>query len=450
MRRLVSAARAILPKGLPLPEDAWQRRHRTIMVLLWAHAVGLAIFGMGRGMGVLHSLMEGAVVAAFAVAASMSFSRRVRAVTASMGILSSSAILVHLSGGTIEAHFHFFVMIGVISLYQDWTPFLLSVGYVVVHHGTMGVIDPRSVYNHPAAIADPWLWAGIHGLFILGACAVSLVAWRLNEDARAKAEEYYRLLYEGEQGVVEELRQAQLMKDELIAMVSHELRTPLTAIIGFGRTLADYWDRLTPEERKDALDGSLRQAERLHRHVENLLQASRVSERDPAASADLRAVINTVLEELHDVPGAPAVTTNVEATSVGMTSDALHLIVVNLVGNAMKYANEGSVVGVYAGPMGGTDRIFLSVTNLSPPLDTEDMTRIFEPFVQLDSSATRSVQGMGLGLHIVQRVVDMHDGSVDASYSEGCVTFRVELPAAPLPEPEPATDMPSPARINAY
>lgn len=419
------------------------------MVLLCAHAVGLAIFGMARGMGVLHSLMEGAVVAVFAVAASMSFSRRARAVIASMGILSSSAILVHLSGGMIEAHFHFFVMIGVISLYQDWTAFLLAVGYVVVHHGTAGVIDPESVYNHPAAIANPWLWAGIHALFILGACAVSLVAWRLNEDARARAEEYYRQLYEGEKGVVEELRQAQLMKDELIAMVSHELRTPLTAIIGFGRTLADYWDRLTPEERKDALDGSLRQAERLHRHVENLLEASRVSERDPAARSDLTQTVDTVLEELRDVPGAAAVTANVEQVSVAMSSDALHLVVVNLVGNAMKYATDGSVVGVSAGPMGATGRAYLSVTNMAPPIEAEDMDRIFEPFVQLDSSATRSAQGMGLGLHIVQRVVDMHDGSVNASYHEGCVTFRVELPAGPITEPDPMMDATAPARINA-
>jgi signal transduction histidine kinase len=429
---LLHALRRALPQGRPLPEVAWRRRHRTILLLLWAHVVGLAIFGVVRGVGVWHSAAEGAAVGVFAVAASIVTTRRLRAIMACLGILSSSAILVHLSGGTIEAHFHFFVMIGVISLYQDWTPFLLAVGYVVVHHGTAGVLDPGSVYNHAAAIRNPWLWAGIHGLFILGACTVSLVAWRLNEDARARAEEYYRRLYEGEHAVVEELQQAQQMKDELIAMVSHELRTPLTAIIGFGRTLYDYWDRLTPAERTEALDGSLRQAERLRRHVENLLEAARISERDATASTGLAEVVETVLEELRDLPDAATlrVDQNIQPAAVAMSADALHIVLVNLVGNAIKYASRDSVVAVTGGPIHDTNRVFLTVANAAPPIAAEDLNRIFEPFVQLDSSATRRVQGMGLGLHIVRRVVEMYEGSVGMSYRDGNVTLQVELPGA--------------------
>jgi signal transduction histidine kinase len=405
--------------------------------LLWVHAAGLAIFGVVRGVGVWHSAAEGAAVGVFAVGALLMRSRRTRAAMACLGILSSSAILVHLSGGTIEAHFHFFVMIGVISLYQDWAPFLLAVGYVVVHHGTAGVLDPESVYNHPAAIRNPWLWAGIHGLFILGACAVSLVAWRLNEDARARAEEYYRRLYEGEHAVVEELQQAQQMKDELIAMVSHELRTPLTAIIGFGQTLNDYWDRLTPAERREALDGSLRQAERLRRHVENLLEAARIGERDTTASTDLGEVVATVLEELRDLPDAATfrVATNLQPAAVAMSTDALHLVLVNLIGNAIKYATPSSEVPVSGGPMSDTQRVFVTVENAAPPIAREDLNRIFEPFVQLDSSATRRVQGMGLGLHIVRRVVEMYEGTVRMNSRDGNVVVQVELPGVPAPVP---------------
>jgi PAS domain S-box-containing protein len=57
------------------------------------------------------------------------------------------------------------------------------VGYIVVHHGLVGVLDPTSVYNHPAAWANPWLWAGIHGAFILAMSVVCLITWRLNERA---------------------------------------------------------------------------------------------------------------------------------------------------------------------------------------------------------------------------------------------------------------------------
>jgi diguanylate cyclase (GGDEF)-like protein len=102
---------------------------------------------------------------------------------ATLGLVTTSAILVHLSGGLTEMHFHFFVVIGIITLYQDWLPFLLALGFVVVHHGVMGAIDPRSVYDHADAYAHPWKWAMIHGGFVLAASTVYLSAWRLNEEA---------------------------------------------------------------------------------------------------------------------------------------------------------------------------------------------------------------------------------------------------------------------------
>ena len=89
---------------------------------------------------------------------------------------------MHLWGGAIEAHFHFFVMIGVLTLYQDWLPFLVAIGYVVLHHGLVGVIAPETVYNHPAAVENPWRWALIHGAFVLAASAAHVVAWRTNEN----------------------------------------------------------------------------------------------------------------------------------------------------------------------------------------------------------------------------------------------------------------------------
>ena len=91
-------------------------------------------------------------------------------------------MLVHLSGGVVEAHFHFFVMIGVLTLYQDWMAFLIAIGYVVAHHGIVGVIAPEQVYNHADAIAHPWRWAMIHGGFVLAASAAHVVAWRTNEN----------------------------------------------------------------------------------------------------------------------------------------------------------------------------------------------------------------------------------------------------------------------------
>ncbi len=104
-----------------------------------------------------------------------------RSAAAVLGLITASAVIVHLSGGVVEAHFHFFVMIGVITLYQDWLPFGLALGYVVVHHGLLGALRPTDVYNHPAALQHPWKWALIHGGFVLAASIAYLVNWRLSE-----------------------------------------------------------------------------------------------------------------------------------------------------------------------------------------------------------------------------------------------------------------------------
>jgi mannitol-specific phosphotransferase system IIBC component len=136
-------------------------------------------------------MVDSAIVASAALIAGWTGgSRRTRMAAATFGLVSSSAVLVHLSGGSIEMHFHFFVMIGVITMYHDWFPFLLAIAFVALHHGVMGVIAPAGVYNHPAAQANPWKWAGIHAFFVLAASVAYLVSWRMTEMERERAERY--------------------------------------------------------------------------------------------------------------------------------------------------------------------------------------------------------------------------------------------------------------------
>ena len=171
-----------LPRGQLLPDALWLRRHRWIVYLLAFHAVGLTAFGLVRGFGLAHCLVEGGVIAATAVVArTTGLSRSVRSVAASIGLVTSSALLVHISGGAIEAHFHFFFVLGVLTLYQDWLPFLLAIGYVVLHHGVLGAIEPTSVYNHADAIAHPWRWAVIHAAFVVATSVANVISWRVNE-----------------------------------------------------------------------------------------------------------------------------------------------------------------------------------------------------------------------------------------------------------------------------
>jgi hypothetical protein len=160
--------RTAVPRGGSLPGETWRQRHRGILAVLWLHALGIVCLGLLAGYGPAHSLLEGGAVGALAAAAGLLMAdRQVRAAVASLGLVTASAMVVHLSGGYIEAHFHFVVVIAVVALYQDWAPFPVAIGFVVVEHGLGGMLMPTAVYNHPDAITEPWKWAAIHGALVL-------------------------------------------------------------------------------------------------------------------------------------------------------------------------------------------------------------------------------------------------------------------------------------------
>jgi diguanylate cyclase len=171
-----------LPEGHAIAEDVWRRRHRAMVFIVWLHAVAIPIYAVLEGKTIGHGLFEAAaVVAAGAGAKWGPNNRRFRSVAATLGLVISSAVLVHLSGGLVELHFHYFVTLALVSLYHDWAPFLTAIGFVAVQHGISGVLDPSSVYNHAAGQNNPWKWAGIHAGFVLAASAVSLVRWKSSE-----------------------------------------------------------------------------------------------------------------------------------------------------------------------------------------------------------------------------------------------------------------------------
>jgi len=174
--------RSRLPRGRGVPDAVWVRRHRGLMILLTAQCAALAVVASLTGSGPFHAVLDVLpIVLAIAVARSAALSPIVRSTACALGLVVCSAVLVHLASGYIEAHFHFFVMVALLSLYQAWLPFAVAVVFVALHHGFLGVLFPTAVYNHDAAIANPWLWALIHSTLLLAACAACLITWRLNE-----------------------------------------------------------------------------------------------------------------------------------------------------------------------------------------------------------------------------------------------------------------------------
>ena len=188
MHSFFSNLLAALPKGDALDEPAWAVRHRGILYVLWLHVLGVPLYGayMGAELGLY--LGSGALLGAIAIAAQLpAIGRRIQAAIATYGLVMASALLVHLSGGRIELHFHFFVMMSVIVLYQDWLPFLVGLLFIVIDHGIIGTLLPSMVYVHAEGQTHPWTWALIHGSFILAQCAALLYFWRVNELAREEA-----------------------------------------------------------------------------------------------------------------------------------------------------------------------------------------------------------------------------------------------------------------------
>ena len=174
----------VLPRGRLLPDEIWLQRHRVITILALLHAPAIVAFGVWQGYDPGHVIGEASPVAIFAIAATQQrLGRLLRSISASLSLLTASAILVHLSHGTIEMHFHFFVVVPLLALYQDWIPFILSVGYVVVHHLAVGLLDPASVFNHPAGQAQPIVWAVIHGSYLSALSVISLVGWSMSQRA---------------------------------------------------------------------------------------------------------------------------------------------------------------------------------------------------------------------------------------------------------------------------
>ncbi len=182
VNRAVAPLVRLLPEGRLLPEEVWRRRHSLIVGVAFAQAVGLLVLALAVGLPLHHAVAEALLVALPAVPArSARLSRKARSASVTASLMTASAVLVHLLGGVTEAHFHFFVMIGLVSLYQDWVPFGVGLGIVLAHHGLIGTTHPQDVYGTPQAQAHPWLWAGVHGGFVLAASLANLAAWRLNE-----------------------------------------------------------------------------------------------------------------------------------------------------------------------------------------------------------------------------------------------------------------------------
>jgi signal transduction histidine kinase len=433
----IAKLRSLLSDGGSLPEEVWQKRYSFLLGLTWLHALVIALVGPALGYSwemsigalfrdgtVLHTIFEGFVVALFAAMGSVRrLGRTLQAVAVAVGLMTASATLVHLSGGYIEFHFHFFVMLAFLALLQDWVPYILAIAYVAIHHGLVGALWPEEVFNHSAAINAPWTWAGIHAFFILCSSLGSIVAWRFNEKALDKIKKQ-----------AAELEEATKLQADFTAMIAHDLRAPISTVLNTAELMEDgVFGPVSDEQQEwlgrmqitcrsvvdivsDFLDISKIEAGRLDlikKRIDlyKLIQGSLKSYMPMATVKKIS--MTTVLE-----PGLPEISAD---------ERRLEQVLSNLITNAIKFTAAGGAVEIGARRLDGDIRFWVKDTGEGIPPD--ELGDLFEKYRQSTSGKTSRSKGTGLGLVICKKIAEAHGGkiSVESRVGEGS-TFSMEIP----------------------
>ncbi|MEW6586033.1 MAG: HAMP domain-containing sensor histidine kinase [Nitrospirota bacterium] len=227
--------------------------------------------------------------------------------------------------------------------------------------------------------------------------------------------------------------QAESLKSDFLSLVSHELRTPLVSIIGYNDLLLDRVAGGLNEEQIDALKKIDKNSKKLLELINSVLDLSRLEAKAPEiAEVDLPQLLEEIKMENKSVienSGLDFVwKIDPGLQSVGTDTGVLKVILVNLISNAVKFTEKGSVtVDIHRSDSG----VEFSVVDTGIGIAPEDISNIFEPFHQLENPLTREHEGIGLGLYIVGRLVDFLGGSIKVESEVGRGTvFTVQLPVA--------------------
>ncbi|HXO91169.1 MAG TPA: ATP-binding protein, partial [Stellaceae bacterium] len=231
----------------------------------------------------------------------------------------------------------------------------------------------------------------------------------------------------------EQLALASQHKSQFLANMSHELRTPLNAILGYAELLVDGIYGALPDRPKGVLERIQNNGRHLLALINDVLDLAKIEAgqltltlEDYALAEVVRSVV-TATEPLATSKGLKF-SSSLQADMPKGHGDARRLsqVLLNLVGNAIKFTDEGEVE-----IRGSTDRgqFVLEVRDTGPGIPDADQERIFGEFQQIDNSNTRQKGGTGLGLAISKRMVEMQGGTiaVESALGQGS-TFRVTLP----------------------
>ena len=233
-----------------------------------------------------------------------------------------------------------------------------------------------------------------------------------------------------------ELESALLARDRFLATMSHELRTPLHGILVTAESLAEQaFGRLPDSRQVRGVQTILNSGRHLLTQISDILELSRIGSEapdiQPVSVADASSLALETVRAVAEHKGL-RLTATLPASEVDLTVPAdarrLQIILVNLLGNAVKFSPPGGEVELLVGQH--EDHVVFEVRDTGPGVPPTEVDRIFEPFVQLDSRPVGSTDGNGLGLAVVKELVEQHRGRIQVeSSADGGATFMVSLPA---------------------
>ena len=429
-----------MPRGLPA-ED-WAARHTLVCRVLTAHLPALAGYAWHLDAALDQVLAAEAPAFLLLLIALSPAAGRVRTLAAGAGLLATSLALAQLTGGNWQFVAHYAVVAALVTVYEDWTLYLLAVAAVPAAQVVLELPDAVR------PVGPTWLLAG----YIVALAAVQLVVWRHGQQSRQRAAHYRAQLDQGQHSLMARIEDTDRIRTELVAVVGHEFRTPLTVLRAALSTLRSHHDRLAPDKVAELVEGAYASAARLHRLLENMLTAATATTVDVDADAvsDLTAVLSETTDALRASKPARADSVTVHSPPhlpVRMTRTALRQLVANLLDNAVTHSTPGAPIRLTAGRVG--DEVVLRVRNPGPDLDPETIDELFEPFSQHDSSPTRTADGAGLGLYVVRRLVAVHGGRLRMASDNGEIVVEVDLGAAPdIAVSQPAADFARPLATN--
>jgi signal transduction histidine kinase len=230
-----------------------------------------------------------------------------------------------------------------------------------------------------------------------------------------------------------ELEIASQHKSQFVANMSHELRTPLAAILGYAELIQEGFYGPQPEKSMDALTRIRSNGKHLLGLINTVLDIAKIEAGQFSlnlAEYALDSVVETARVATESLAETKKLALKTEVgvrLPVGMGDEQrLTHVLLNLVGNAIKFTDTGEV-RITATAMNGHFNV--AVTDTGPGIPLEELKRVFEQFHQIDNSNTKAKGGTGLGLAIAKQIVEMHGGRIWAESTVGKgSTFQMKLP----------------------